>query len=347
MTNEERISNLKKLGYTDREAEFLCLAALHSGYFLRRQFLFFIGKGRGQMDANFIDKTTTNKHAKPSAFRGDRVLHHIASKLVYEALGEADNRNRRQHEVFTIKNRLMSLDFVLQNRSHRFLATEREKTSFFCHELKLTEKHLPVKRYRSPENGTTTDRHFVDKLPIFTETGASSSTVLPHFCYIDEGQHSTSRFEQHLQEYRGLFAQLNRFRLLYVSCFPDQFEPSRRLFERMILNRTNIPVDPLATRLIAYFQDRNAYETKDLKRFNQQKLIQFREDRYAFSGRDHEVLFEQWKRTGDSAVITHVCPDTMPKCASAGEFGTYLLKFNYELFGTLLNGKPKAKACTE
>lgn len=347
MTNEERISNLKKLGYTDREAEFLCLAALHSGYFVRRQFLFFIGKGRGQVAASFVEKTVQNGHAKANAFRGDRIIYHVASKVIYEALGEADNRNRRQHEVFTIKNRLMAVDFILQNRGRRFLATEREKTSFFCDELKLTGKHLPVKRYRSPETGTTTDRHFVDKLPIFTEAGANGPTILPHFCYIDEGQHSTSRFEQHLQEYRGLFTQLNQFRLLYVSCFPDQFEPSRRLFERMILNRLNVPVDPLATRLITYFQDRVAYETKDLKRFNQQKLIQFREDRAAFSGTDYDLLFEQWKRSGNSAVIAHVCPDAMPRSTSAGEFGTYLLKFNYELFGTLLNGNWKGKTCAK
>ncbi|MDQ2945542.1 MAG: hypothetical protein M3Y27_06300 [Acidobacteriota bacterium] len=79
----------------------------------------------------------------------------------------------------------MALDFVLQNRSHRFLPTEREKTSYFCEELKLPETHLPV------------------------------------------------------------------------------------------LNRSNIPLDPLVTRTIAYFHDRDAYEKKDFKRFTQQKLIQF------------------------------------------------------------------------
>jgi len=347
VTNQERISSLKSLGYTEREAEFLCLAALHSGYFLRRQFLFFIGKCRGQLDANFIEKIAANKHAKRMAFRGDRVLHHVASKLIYDALGESDNRNRRQHEVFTIKNRLMALDFALQNRAHRFLPTEREKTSFFRDELKVSVKHLPVKRYRAQENGTTTDRHFVDKLPIFTSTNMDGTAPLPHFCYIDEGQHSTSRFEQHLREYRSLFAQLPHFRLLYVACFPDQFEASRRLFERTILNRSNIPIDPLATRMIAYFQDREAYEKKDFKRFTQQKLIQFREDRTAFTGPDHELLFEQWKHSGDPVVIAHFCPNAMPKTSHVAEFGTYLLRFNYDLFGTLLNGNWKGKACSE
>ena len=35
------------------------------------------------------------------------------SRPFYEALGEADNRNRRRHELAQIKNRVMALDFVL------------------------------------------------------------------------------------------------------------------------------------------------------------------------------------------------------------------------------------------
>lgn len=218
MTKQERISNLKTLGYTEREPEFLCLAALHGGYFVRRQFLYFIDKCRGQIAAAFVEKTIQSGHTKANAFRGDRILYHIASKVIYEALDEADNRNRRQQEIYTIKNRL----------------TEREKTAFFCEEL--------------------------------------------------------------------------------------------------------------ATRMIAYFQDRDAYEKKDFKRFNQQRLIQFREDRGVFASPDHQLL----SSNGSSPEIRHDCallPERQGETSNVGEFGTYLLRFNYELFGTLLNGKAKTKAC--
>ena len=50
MTKPERISNLKGLGYTEREPPFLCLAALASGYFLRRQFTSFIARESGWAD---------------------------------------------------------------------------------------------------------------------------------------------------------------------------------------------------------------------------------------------------------------------------------------------------------
>jgi len=35
LTNEARHEALQRFGYTEREARFLCLAALHGGYFLR------------------------------------------------------------------------------------------------------------------------------------------------------------------------------------------------------------------------------------------------------------------------------------------------------------------------
>ena len=47
MTNAERIQALQRLGYTEREAAFLCLAALHGGYFLRRQYAQFLGREDG------------------------------------------------------------------------------------------------------------------------------------------------------------------------------------------------------------------------------------------------------------------------------------------------------------
>ena len=112
------------------------------------------------------------------------------------------------------------------------------------------------------------------------------------------------------------------------------------------LPRFQAPADPLVRRTVAYFEDRDAYEKKDFKRFTQRKLIQFREERAAFSGPGHERLFDLWKSSGEQVLMAHLRPPSASKPnGNGGEFGTYLLKFNYELFGTLLNGKATAKAC--
>ena len=56
MTTSERIAALHKFDYDADEAEFLCIAALHSGYFLRRQFLAFVQGTKGWKDVVLVNK---------------------------------------------------------------------------------------------------------------------------------------------------------------------------------------------------------------------------------------------------------------------------------------------------
>ena len=56
MTNTERIQALMGFGYTEREAAFSCIAALHGGFFLRRQYSQFTGTAPGGADTVLIDK---------------------------------------------------------------------------------------------------------------------------------------------------------------------------------------------------------------------------------------------------------------------------------------------------
>ena len=69
MTNQERVENVKSLGYSDREAAFVTLAALHSGYFLRRQYSAFAGKSCGWADDSLTSKLLIKGHARELAIR--------------------------------------------------------------------------------------------------------------------------------------------------------------------------------------------------------------------------------------------------------------------------------------
>src|SRR5262252_1481824 len=113
MSHSERLEALKALGYTDREAAFLCLAALHSGYFLRRQYCDFIGREVGGTAAALVERLADQRHAGViTAFNNTKICH-LGSRPFYQALGEPDNRNRREHSPAAVKSRLMGLDFVL------------------------------------------------------------------------------------------------------------------------------------------------------------------------------------------------------------------------------------------
>ena len=68
LTNAERMQALQRLGYTDREASFLCLAALHGGYFLRRQYGQFLGHSLGGTAAALIEKLLAKGHVQVATY---------------------------------------------------------------------------------------------------------------------------------------------------------------------------------------------------------------------------------------------------------------------------------------
>jgi hypothetical protein len=338
MTHEERIGNLKAFGYTDRESEFLCRAALISGYFVRRQFLTFANRTWGKLDASLADKAVQNGHAKPITFRHKREVFSFCSKTFFEALGDADNRNRRAHEVFTIKSRLITLDFVLAHPDWEFLATEREKTSFFCDKFGISVEHLPSKRYRAKNFAESTHRLFVDKYPIAVDPNSNPSPPVVVFGYVDAGVHSASGFDTYLEQYRGLLTRVSSCRLVYISTAVTNFNGAKGSFERRLITPLESSgCKPTVARILLYFETRDAYERGDLTRFDQRALIQFRQDRHDFAGAKWDESYRLWKSGNDSWRNCAVS-DSAVGASAKPQFATYRSPFRYELFGTLADG---------
>src|SRR5438876_11037691 len=91
-TNDERIARLEELGYTEREASFLVLAALHSGYFLRRQYQEFLGMSPGHADATLAEKVVAKGHAQAFSSLGKTLVYHLCTRSFYNAIDQSDNR---------------------------------------------------------------------------------------------------------------------------------------------------------------------------------------------------------------------------------------------------------------
>jgi hypothetical protein len=338
MTHEERINNLKEFGYTDRESEFLCRAALISGYFVRRQFLTFANRTWGKLDTSLADKAVQNGHAKPITFRHKREVFSFCSKTFFDALGDADNRNRRAHEVFTIKSRLITLDFVLAHPDWEFLTTEREKTSFFCDKVGISVEHLPTKQYRAKDRVESTQRLFVDKCPIAVDPSSGPSSPVVVFGYVDAGVHTTSGFETYLEQYRGLLTRVPSCRLVYISTAMTNFGGAKRSFERRLMTSLESSGrGPTVARIRLYFETRDAYERGDLTRFDQRALIQFRRDRHDFAGAKWDESYKCWK-SGDDSWRNCAVPHSAVGANAKPQFETYRSPFRYELFGTLADG---------
>src|SRR5579863_4099649 len=198
LADSERVAGLGCLGYTEREARFLCLAALHSGYFLRRQYREFLARDDGGSVAQLIEKALAREHVRVFTYHHKTQVYHLGARPFYTALGQPDNRNRRWHEPITIKARLMALDFVLAHREHFYLATEQEKLDYFTKTVGIDRDTLPGKLYRSALNGGNTARYFIEKYPLFFSEPLSPGHPTPpvvSFGFVDEGAVTWSGFE--------------------------------------------------------------------------------------------------------------------------------------------------------
>jgi len=338
LTNTERQNALSRAGYGEREAQFLCLAALQGGYFLRRQYAEFLGTQDGGTITQLIEKILDKNHAEVATYRANMHMYHLSARPFYAALGQENNRNRRRKEPLTIKAKLMGLDFVLANQQHEYLATEHEKLDFFETTLNINRRDLPAKRYAS--NGQVTERYFVEKFPLFLAHNFQElRAASPHFAFVDPGQSSVLAFETFLNRYRRLFTRLREFTVVYVAGTDRLFEKAGLLFERVSrglgVGTPAINLVQNSTKILEYFEARHLFDTKQFASLDRQKLSRLRAGREAFSGPEMEALYGRWKQ-GSPAIFTddsNVNNDHLHEIC--GRFSTYLLKHSYDLFGSV------------
>ena len=109
------IEALQALGYAEREARFLYVVAAHSGYFMRRQYETFAGLARGASASLFLRGALAAEHVRSIPHSNRTEVFHLFSRSIYRAIGTEDNRNRRQRPHYSVKAKVMTLDFVLLN----------------------------------------------------------------------------------------------------------------------------------------------------------------------------------------------------------------------------------------
>ncbi len=330
LTNEERIHALRRFDYSEAQAKLVCHAALQGGYVLGRQAAQFLAQEGGGSLTDLIEKIFINCHASAMAFDRNVHLYHLFARSLYSALGQEDNRNRRQRECSTIKQKLMGLDFVLSNRNKPFLATEHEKIQYFCGTLGIPESKIPARVYRSAKTAPAS-RYFVEKYPIFLPSPNSVA-----FCFVDEGLVTASHFETFLRHYSQLFSVLPSFQLIYVASRPAPFRWAEAVFYKHMSKRIGpMPTDPLVPRLNHYFELRSQYDAKAFGGMDRAKLVQLRNDQKEFSGAQYEGLYTAWKAGGSIAVRQILSPESQPKTNQDMTFSTHLLEHNYDFLGTI------------
>jgi len=282
---------LKALGYTEPEARFLYLVATHSGYFVARQFLGFSGAHWGKRTTTFWAKLHAQKHARTECFPKSGVIYHLFSRRLYRQIGRENLRNRREHEIEFIRQRIAMLDFVLANREYRYLETEPEKARFFCEQLRVPTHFLPAKSYQGSRNSQPTTRYFVDKFPMFL----GDETLIPPvvtFTFLQGSEASMAEFVHHLKAYLPLFRQVSAFRFLYLARVDSHFQAAKELFDSLV----TIPLQSDASAdIVRYFQIRKAWDLKQYGTLSEADLVFRNNAKARFPGNRFENLYRAWK----------------------------------------------------
>lgn len=289
--NEHDVAAIQTLGYTPDEARFLYLVAVHSGYFVPRQFLTFSGAKWGKRSNNFVSKLESRGHVTWREYDRTGGVYHLFSKTLYRVIGKENLRNRRRHSVEFIRTRLVLLDYVLMNLGHDYLETEPEKVVFFCDTLGVPKKVLPAKSYEGGPRSEPTLRYFVDKFPLFVCRADSSSSPMVTFSYVDPGQASLVGFANHLHAYLPLLRQLETFSFLYIANSPVHFAPAEHCFSLLV--RAPLEAD-VSGEILRYFRLRNAWEQKKYGSVSSADIEWLKEAAHRFHGERFDGSYRVW-----------------------------------------------------
>lgn len=226
------IDALRLTGYAEREAAFLYLVAIHSGYFLRRQFCAFVGRERGSIATHFLRRTITHGLVRAIDTDGRNRVYHLCGKSLYRMLGDPDSQNRRVKSSGEILRRLMKLDLVLRHlATEEFLETEAARRRYFA---------------QAGVGQAAIAAAFAFGESVAVSIPHSDEHHATHFYFVDEGQRSLSKFERFLAAYKELLCALPQAEVLYVARRPLHLEDAERLFARLVAKPGNAhPACPL------------------------------------------------------------------------------------------------------
>jgi hypothetical protein len=278
----DAIDNLTGCGYSEREAAFLYMVAVHSGYFLRRQFNQFVARERGAIATHFLLKAVELSHVSEMPCSEGRRIYHLSDKGVYRMVGFGNSQSRRIKSQREMLRRLMALDYILLRLDReRFVETPGARRQFFA---QWNVRPEIVERAEAFGHG----------VPVSFSSDAEPITI--RLAFIDEGQRSTAMFARFLATHNELLRGLPRAEVVYVAITPDQFSSAQHVFERhMPLRNSMSPVCPLGVEhLVQWLEVRHTfYEKSGSIKPSEHRLLL--EGECVYRAPVHSGLIASWK----------------------------------------------------
>jgi hypothetical protein len=320
MAGYDPIPMLENAGYTEQEAAFLYLVAVHSGYFLRRQFSRFVQRGRGGLADKFIQKALCLDHLQVIECGQARHVYHLTSRPVYQTILRRDSQHRRFKGFGYMQSRLQILDFVLENPSDTILEDETAKIDFFVVRCGVRSEFLP-------RGWAGRAVLFPDGYPIFVSPDGG-----PRFTFFEDGSVTLTRFERYLDQYRPLFSALHAFELVYLSDVEKSFPFARAAFVAHFTETQIAGVSeqtPLGVEhFLEYLRAREIHETRNWP-VTGHDLRVLEEGEPIYTTLEHKALYAAWKMQSTNAEKIR---QRFMRQGPQAKFTTVALPYIYPLF---------------
>jgi hypothetical protein len=225
------IADIRKLGYTLREARFLSLVGTYGRYFLRRQFSRYLGRSPGGVAQSLVEKGVGFGHIRPLDYGSRSRVYQLTSTAIDYLLGHRLPRSKQTRGDLEIKSRLLVFDYVLDHPGTRFLASSVDKLDYFSEGLNIAPDSIPRRPRIAP--GRTEAAFYFDELsPIALLPGVAGGPPLVSVIFVDGGNQTDAAFRSFLARYRPLLGRLERFEVVYVSDSRRNFAPAAALFHQ-------------------------------------------------------------------------------------------------------------------
>ncbi len=300
--HQDHLDRLRDFGYNKQEARFLYLAATHSGYLTRRQFLSFTHQTKGCLVHRFTTKLLTQHHAQATQYGHKTYVFKLTSRKIYDLIGKQDLRDHRFHTADFIRKsdfirkRLLVLDFVLAHPDLQYLESQEEKLKFFHGQLGVPASLLLGQTDSTGGLDPSLNRFFKDRFPVFVSArnGSTPGSALPTLVYCDPAHHGTSWFVGYLNRHQVFLRRLPAFNLVYASPGHWKFDRASQVFTALFRN-ANRP-DP--EHLARYFQIRRLWERGRYASLTRADRDLLRAGDKLYKGEPFESAYQKWFAAG-------------------------------------------------
>src|SRR5712692_7990044 len=97
---------IQSLGYTEREARFMYIAATHSGYFTQRQYTHFTATVPGRPVTDLPAKLLGRRHAREETYHHGGRVFHLFARVLYLAMERVHIRGRHRHSYAVFRGQV-------------------------------------------------------------------------------------------------------------------------------------------------------------------------------------------------------------------------------------------------